>query len=55
MKEVAFSLMFLLLFRESHFVMFSGLLVFFFFFFCEAVILYNLFCSKTAPIFFCFA
>ena len=34
MKEVAFALVFLLLF-------------------CEAIILYSLFCSKTTPIFFC--
>ena len=40
MKEVDF----------AYFVMFSALLVLFF---CEAVILYSLFCSKTAPIFFC--
>ena len=51
MKEVNFPLIFLLLFSASPFCyvqLLDG------FPFCEAVILYSLFCSKNAPKFFFF-
>ena len=51
MQEVAFALIFFLLFIASPFCDVQWLASFLF---CEAVILYGLFCSKTAPIFFFF-